>query len=223
MSSTFEKAFHLSNFIFPKGGTCLEFGVYVGNTYMYQVQNILNKYTNTKLIGFDSWQGLPPETDGIWYPDRHATGKFSTTKDVVINKLKNIKVEPNDKRFRLIDGFFSESLTKELQSTIKDLIFVNIDVDIHSSTIELLNFIKPLLRPGVVIYWDDWKDPQDKCESEWGEHRAWSEWYSKQNDIKVETIDVNPRNQRSMVITETYDCGLSISEIETITKKVKEL
>ena len=95
MSSTFEKAFHLSNFIFPKGGTCLEFGVYVGNTYMYQVQHILNKYTNTKLIGFDSWQGLPPETEGIWYPDRHATGKFATTKDVPLPQNGSNTIPPS--------------------------------------------------------------------------------------------------------------------------------
>ena len=40
--------------------------------------------------------------------------------------------------------------------SLSSLIFVNVDVDLYISTIQLLDFIKPLMRPGMIIYWDDW-------------------------------------------------------------------
>lgn len=193
--------FHRAHTNFPDGGTCLEFGVYIGYTYMLQVEEILNNYQTSKLIGFDSWQGLPPETENVWFPQRHAAGEFYAIKNIVFQKLQARGVE-RDKRFRLVDGFFENSLTKELQESIKDLIFVNVDVDIHKSCVELLEFVKPMLRPGVVFYFDDWKDPQDKFDGKWGEHLAWEEFITKYTDLKWETIEVNEYNQRCIQITE---------------------
>lgn len=178
-------------------GTCLEFGVFIGDSYMQQVDAIKNKYIYTKLIGFDSWQGLPEETANVWFPERHAKGQFTSSKDVVLSRLGDLK---NDPRFKLVDGFFKDSLTQALQASIKDLIFVNIDVDIHSSTIEVLNFILPLLRTGVIIYFDDWKDPKDKHEGKWGEHLAWEEFIEANPQINYKTVEVNRYNQRFMEI-----------------------
>lgn len=115
--------------------------------------------------------------------------------------------------------FFADSLTKKLQQQIKNLIFVNIDVDIYKSTTELLDFIKPLLRPGVIIYWDDWKDPQDEFAGKWGEHFAWETWIAKNKDIKAETIEINPLNQRYMIITEVSKQTLSSSHLSL--KKIR--
>lgn len=153
------------------------------------------------MIGFDSWQGLPAETDGVWTADRHAVGQYAAPKDEVKSKLDALGITEADKRFRLVDGFYSESLTPEVAATCGPLTFVNIDVDIHSSTIELLDFIGPKLRPGVILYWDDWKDPRDHAGEDWGEHLAWNEWLAKQTGISVKTIEVNPVEQRSMLVT----------------------
>ena len=191
------RAFKKANENFPEGGTCLEFGVFTGWSYMVQVNAILKDYPNTKLIGFDSWQGLPEETEKVWFPERHAKGKFSTSKDVVLKQLGD---HADDHRFRLVDGFFKDSLTQELQRSINDLIYVNIDVDIHSSTKEVLYFILPLLRPGVIIYFDDWKDPQDKYEGKWGEHLAWEEFIEENPQVNYKTLEVNQYNQRYMEI-----------------------
>ena len=186
-------------------GTCLEFGVAWGTSYAWQVAQILDKYTCSKLIGFDSWAGLPKETPGVWAPDRHCKGAFATNKTNVIARVEELGATIGKdiiSKFSLIDGFFSESLTTELQGYIKDLIFVNIDVDIHSSTVEVLNWITPLLRPGVVLYADDWLDPVDigKGAAEWGEHLAWRQWTEAHPHIKYNMIAVNAVNQRAFEI-----------------------
>jgi hypothetical protein len=74
---------------------------------------------------------------------------------------------------------------------------------------ELLDFVGPLLRPGVVLYWDDWKDPHDDHPGEWGEHLAWERWTAAHPEVKAETVEVNAMNQRIMVITEANGQRLS--------------
>lgn len=197
-------AFYKAHMNFPQGGTCLEFGVWKGKTFMWQVEAILAKCQRSRLIGFDSWAGLPEETAGVWRPDRHAAGEFSCAKDHVLNALASRNVL-GDPRFRLIDGFFKDSLTKELQSEIKDLIFVNVDVDIHISCVDVLEFIQPLLRKGVIIYFDDWKDPADIHDGKWGEHLAWEEFTCKYPNVKYKILAVNTDNQRYMEIESTNE------------------
>ena len=199
MSNIAIDGLHLAHKNFPNGGTCLEFGVYIGNSYLNTADTIATFYPTSTLIGFDSWQGLPDETEGVWAPDRHRKGEFQATKFIVKEKLRQAGFW-KDPRFTFVDGFFSESLTPELQSSIQDLIYVNIDVDIHSSTVEVLDFIYPLLRPGVVIYFDDWKDPQDKFEGKWGEHLAWEEFTLKHPELKYRTVAINEYNQRYIEI-----------------------
>jgi len=200
MIKVFKDSFELAHQIFPRGGSCLEFGVYVGQTFVWQAKRIQKTHEHSTLIGFDSWQGLPEEEHGVWAPSRHMAGKYSSAKDIVLEKLRGIHMA-QDSRIRFVDGFFSESLTEDIRKKIDNVIFINIDVDIYKSTIELLDFVKPLLRPGVVIYWDDWKDPKDVHEGDWGEHLAWDNWNRANPDIEAETIEVNPLNQRYMVIS----------------------
>lgn len=183
-------------------GTCLEFGVCWGHSWMWQVLQIMNRYQHDTLIGFDSWRGLPKETPGVWAPDRHHEGAFSSPKQVVLDRMSEVGATIGS-QFKLVDGFFSDSLTDELRSKISDLIFVNIDVDIHSSTMEVLRWIRPILRVGTVLYFDDWLDPIDvgKGAPVWGEHLAFAEWMAENPEVKVKLIALNDVNQRAFEIT----------------------
>lgn len=222
--TVFHRAFHLAHHIFPQGGTCLEFGVYTGTSYCYQADQIHTRYPASRLIGFDSWQGLPQETLGVWHPEVHAVGKLAASKDKVLQRLKLIGLNPGW-HFRLVDGFFAESLTQELQSEIKDLIFVNIDVDIYRSTVELLDFVQPLLRPGVILYWDDWNSPPYEMQpGPWGEQLAWEHWVQKQEQrFHVETIEINPVNQRTMLVTEVGEERLPPAVCAGIRRKAYDM
>lgn len=203
-----KSAFITAHNHFPEGGLCLEFGVGSGNSFCYQALQILNfPYAkNSNVIGFDSFQGLPEETEGVWAPERHSKGRFAYPVSEVHDHMGNLGIPIGDPRFCLVEGFFEDTLTIPLQTRLRasyNLIFVNIDVDIHSSTIQALDWIRKMLRPGVVIYFDDWLDPIDigKGATKWGEHLAWEQW-SEANGVKAVLGSTNELNQRYLIVTE---------------------
>jgi hypothetical protein len=212
MHRIFENSFRLAHKIFPGGGTCLEFGVHIGNSFIWQSKQVKRRYKNSHLVGFDSWAGLPAEERGVWLPARHAEGEYSSPKDVVLRRLRRIRMAHDD-RIRLVDGFFSDALTPSLRNELGEVIFVNIDVDLYRSTIELLDFVKPLLRPGTILYWDDWKDPRDDFDGDWGEHLAWNTWCEQNPDVKAETLEINPVSQRYMVVLQANGRTLESADL----------
>lgn len=186
----------------PDGGTILEFGVCRGITYTWMAQQIKNHGLNCSLIGFDSWAGLPQEDPKVWHPKRHNPGNFAAAKHEMLAIANRNNIFIDEKQFKLVDGFFEQSLTKELQSNIKNLIFVNIDVDLYISTKQLLEFITPLIQVNTVLYFDDWKDPKDQYNGKWGEHLAFEEWQKENSNFKFSVLEINKYNQNYMICTD---------------------
>jgi len=158
------------------------------------------------LLGFDSFQGLPEETEGVWAPERHGKGNFCYPIEILESHMEACGLDKDDEAFGLVKGFYSDTLTAELQQQLLQLMplmFVNIDVDIHLSTIQVLDFIRPMMRVGLPVYFDDWLDPIDVGQGaeKWGEHLAWEQW-SEANGVKAELGETNNLNQRFLVITE---------------------
>ena len=131
-----------------------EFGCHSGRTFssMINASKYL-KLNDAKFYAFDSFEGLPEtdeKVDGIFQ-----TGTFSTS----IAKFKRI-VKSNTgvslKDQQCIKGYYENTLTEDLQKTFKGIGLVHIDVDLYSSTVTVLNFIKPLLVVGSLIVFDDW-------------------------------------------------------------------
>lgn len=131
-----------------------EFGCHSGRTFSAAVNAA--KYLgmeDAEFYAFDSFEGLPatvPEDDGYF-----EGGTFSTS------RAEFIRIVQRKTGYRLpdrniIQGFYSRSLTAELRSAIGKVGVVHIDVDLYSSTKELLAFIKPLMVIGTVLAFDDW-------------------------------------------------------------------
>ena len=63
-------------------------------------------------------------------------------------------------RVKAVPGFFSHSLTADLQKTFLDgeakVAFATIDCDLYSSAVPVFKFIEPLLQEGTLIYMDDY-------------------------------------------------------------------
>jgi hypothetical protein len=118
----------------------LEFGVYRGASL--RIWSDLLKADESRLIGFDSFEGLP-ET----FSERSATnaGAFDT------------QGEPpaiDDARVSLQVGRFEDTLADFQMPQHRGLV-INIDADLYSSTRTVLDALRDQIAPGTVIYFDD--------------------------------------------------------------------
>jgi O-methyltransferase len=129
---------------------------------------------------FDSFMGLPKTDateDGVF-----ESGEFKTSIEDFRNKLKK-KTGVYLDSANIIPGFFCDSLTTDLQLRMPKVGVVHIDVDLYSSAIEVLNFIKPLLVVGTVLIFDDYYCfPPDGSK---GEMKALLEFCEDNPKIKV--------------------------------------
>ncbi len=134
--------------------TFFEFGCHSGRTFSAAVNAASYfKIDNFDCFAFDSFEGLPDtdvEVDGVF-----KAGTFCTSRSEFLNIVRN-KTGVKLKDENVIEGYYSVSLTDELFSRLPKAGVVHIDVDLYSSTVEVLDFIKPLLVVGTLLIFDDW-------------------------------------------------------------------
>ncbi len=160
--------------------TYFEFGCHSGRTFSTAI-NAVNylKMKNFEFHAFDSFGGLPATSKDDGY---FKEGTFNTSDKDFINIVKRRT------GMRLTDnyihkGFYSESLTKELQKELPKAGVIYVDVDLYSSTLELFEFMEPLLCDGSLVLFDDWY-----CfpfGSEGGEGLAMKEFLEKNTHIEL--------------------------------------
>lgn len=118
----------------------LEFGVYRGDSI--RTWSSLLQHPQTRLYGFDSFEGLPES----WVLSC-AKGAFD-----VGGELPRI----GDDRVAFIKGWFSDTLPTFLQSfTPESQLVVHLDADLYSSTIFVLEQLKPFIRTGTILIFDE--------------------------------------------------------------------
>lgn len=123
----------------------LEFGVYQGAAIRQWSE--LFKNSATRLHGFDSFEGLPEQWD-----DHSGSylrrGYFSTQGD--------IPHIPDD-RVRFFKGWFQNTLPKYdfIESPV---LVIFLDADLYSSTSYVLNALRSHIKPGTIIYFDEFWD-----------------------------------------------------------------
>lgn len=121
----------------------LEFGVASGTTFKWWVEN--NKSTNSRFIGFDTFEGL---AEG-W--GQYEKGAFSTG-----GKTPEIK----DPRAQFVKGFFQETLWETLQNlTLNKKTVIHLDADLYNSTIYVLFSFAHKLKAGDLLIFDEFSSP----------------------------------------------------------------
>lgn len=154
-------------------GHYYEFGLYQGYTFYHAVK----VSPQIHHFGFDSFEGMPENAEGGGF----GFGRFRVTYRKVVNNL--LRGGAFTYREHLIKGFFSDSLTKQLQDEQKafPIAVVLIDSDLYESAVTVLDFITPLLQTGSIVIFDDW----GSFGSEAGEQRAWREFLEKHTEIEA--------------------------------------
>jgi hypothetical protein len=138
------------------GGLVCEFGVASGRS-LRMTQELLP--LSVTIHGFDTFMGLPQ----AW--GREPEGSYST------GGIVPIFLE-GDVRFH--KGLFCDSIPKFKKTVRKDqcLAYANIDCDLYSSTLDILENLHGRVVPGTMLLFDEYL-----CHATWrqDEFRAWRE------------------------------------------------
>jgi hypothetical protein len=169
------------------GEKYLEFGVFKGNS----INHIADAIYPKTIFGFDSFEGLP-EVWEMGSSDRDKPkGHFNLCG--VLPKVRDNVI--------LIKGFFSDTLSKWVESNNEDISFLHIDSDLYSSAKLILNCLNHLIISGTVIVFDDmypWQDESIYLNWANGEFKAMNEWF---NEKKRSAIAISrERNWSSTII-----------------------
>ena len=138
-------------------GDIVEFGTWQGLGLL--ILNLCFGYHKRKLIGIDSFEGLP-ETSTIWNK-----GAFN---DTTLNlALQNISINAlNKESFKLIKGWFNDKYVSEaLYKETNNICLIHFDADLGSSTTQALKIIEPYLKNRsnpIYFLFDDWGCHQDE-------------------------------------------------------------
>jgi hypothetical protein len=140
----------------------MEFGVAVGGSMQYWVRELKNP--TAVFHGFDSFEGLP-ERGGPWYK-----GQFDA-----LGRLPII----DDSRVSFFKGWFDQVLP-HYHLPAHDVLVINMDADLYSSTIYVLNYLRSQIKAGTLIYFDEMNHLDHEL-------RAFEE-FTSQNSIKFRPI-----------------------------------
>lgn len=164
-----------------------EFGVCTGNStqsFLYHFKKYQIIYN--KFYGFDSFQGLPPEKEGIYIPDNWKPGSFNSQDMIGISGVDNVvkhlyKRLSDYNNLELIPGFYADTLKDNLviEKKLKPALFISMDVDLYISCLQVLDFMmrNNLIIPGTIIRYDDWLAARPRA----GERLAHNEMCAKYN------------------------------------------
>lgn len=132
----------------------LEFGVAAGAATRYWSRLLRNPASN--LHGFDSFEGLPEKWGTM------PKGTFSQD-----GKIPQV----DDPRVKFFKGRFQDTLP-QYEPPVHDVLVLNLDADLYSSTALILGVLHPWIKPGTYVYLDEFSSPQH-------EFRAFSEFVAR--------------------------------------------
>ena len=181
-------------------GDYLEFGVWKGNSFIeayrqiadyskmfYEVGNKFtdkeNMFLNMRFHAFDSFEGLP-ETENSSNPIQYFAGNYSASEKVFRDRISDAGLDMS--RVSITKGWFNKTLNQETVNNLKlnKVAIAYIDCDIYESSVDVLDFIRPHLRTGSVLVFDDWF--RNKGISSAGVQGAALHWLESNPNIKLQ-------------------------------------
>lgn len=147
----------------------LEFGVASGNTINY-----ISKFTNDKVYGFDSFEGLPEK-----WRDGFEKGTFNLN-----GNLPNV-----NNNVTLIKGWFNKTLSEFIKTQNKKVSFIHMDADLYSSTKCIFDVLKDYIDKECIIVFDELVN-YPGFDGDKGELKAFYEFITE-NNVDYEWIGMD--------------------------------
>ena len=178
-------------------GHYLEFGVSRGTSLacMWRAKSTEN-LEHLKIIGFDSFEGLPQEAAD--YPEAGwKVGEFRSTIGATRRYLKQNGVDLE--AITLVKGWFADTLNADTIKihNINKASIIMVDCDIYPAAVEVLNFVEPLIGDEAVIMFDDWY-----CD-DIGEKKAFAEFQEKHPDLIASALPSYGAEDKVFLLTRT--------------------
>jgi hypothetical protein len=135
-------------------GDYVEFGTGRGST-LWCAHRAGQATTPRRLWSFDSFSGLPRSSSPVDDHPAWPAGAFSQPLAAVRQRLSKAGVEPAEVRF--VEGFFSQTLAPARRADLpRDVALAYVDCDLHQSTVEVLDYLRTVLKHGMVLAFDDY-------------------------------------------------------------------
>lgn len=119
----------------------MEFGVHRAEATRYWSKVLRNP--GSELHGFDSFEGLPEDWNIL-----SRKGHFSVDGEIPV---------VHDPRVHFFKGWFDQTLPKH-NPPPHEVLVLNLDADLYSSTIFVLDTLKDKIVPGTYVYFDEIND-----------------------------------------------------------------
>ncbi len=178
----------------------LEFGVYVGTSMacMYRAASRVGA-SGLRLVGFDSFQGMPECVEAEDDPRWHAGTLYS---DLELTRRNLARLNVPLSRVDLVPGWFEESLTDATRNRLglERATVVMVDCVISSSTRVALEFCAPLIRDRTIVFFDE-GDLADRGLGERAAFEAWLAEHAEMNAEELPTLSYKDGNSRAFMIS----------------------
>ncbi len=122
-------------------GSILEVGVFRGGSIKRIGESVRKEKLNNEIIGIDTFNGLPPGE------------RWNNSKRMNNNNYFKVKKLLKHLKIVLIKGEFKN---KNYILDRKRFCFIHLDCDLYKSYIDCLNYLKPKLNKGGIIFFDDY-------------------------------------------------------------------
>ena len=142
----------------------LEFGVFHGESMRYWSRLLRNP--QSRLHGFDSFEGLPTGFNLLV-----RKGQVSTRGQIP---------QIDDPRVKFFQGWFQDTLPKYIAPP-HEVLVINIDCDVYSSTAYVLDCLTSLMAPGTYLYFDEFADEDHEL-------LAFEEFTEKNKNMRFELL-----------------------------------
>jgi hypothetical protein len=169
-------------------GDYLEFGVFRGDSFLCMDRVRRQRGLSFRLVGFDSFQGLPElaaEDAKLGWE----AGWFHSDYERTRRRLSRGGIDWD--HASLVKGWYDETLTPELRSTylLRKASTIMVDCDLYSSTQTVLRFVAPLILDEAIVFFDDWDGGRALAERGEGEARAFQEFLVEHPELSSEEFD----------------------------------
>jgi hypothetical protein len=152
----FRKAFRALEFN-GIAGDYAEFGCCGGMTFGMAHAAIGKTGGGRRLWAFDSFEGLPPQGDSRDSHPKWVAGDMSISLADFHTVCKANGLRAAD--YTVVQGYFDRTLTGiglDRTDRPRDIALAYIDCDLYSSTLDVLEFLSPRLRHGMILAFDDY-------------------------------------------------------------------